>query len=130
MRPKFLPRDLAALQARLGPVDLSPTHGDTQLLAMNKADTVPYSAELDTYPVGTVLPSVVLEAPFTGDRGDVAAVGTWKDGRWRLEARRKLDTHSAYDLPFETGLSVWVSAFDHSQARHTRHTHPVRLVLD
>lgn len=130
VRPKFLPRDMAALQARLGPIDLSPTHGDTQLLAMHKAETVPYSAELDTYPVGTVLPSVVLEAPFTGDRGDVAAVGTWKDGRWRLEARRKLDTHSAYDLPFETGLSVWVSAFDHSQARHTRHTHPVRLVLD
>lgn len=130
VRPKLLPRDLAALQARLGQLDLDPNTGDTQLLAMNKADTVPYSAELDTYPVGTVLPSVVLDAPFTGDRGDVAAVGTWKDGWWHLEARRKLDTHSKFDLPFETGVYLWVSAFDHSQARHTRHAHPVRLVLD
>lgn len=130
VRPKRLPKDLAALQARLGAVNLDPLAGDTQLLVINKADSVPYSAELDTYPVGTVLPSVVLDAPFTGDRGDVAAVGTWKDGWWRLEARRRLDTQSKYDLPLETGVYLWVSAFDHSQARHTRHAHPVRLALD
>ena len=130
VRPKLLPKDLAALQTKLGPINLDPTVGDTALLAMHLADTVPYSAELDTYPVGTVLPSVVLDVPFTGDRGDVAAVGTWKDGWWHLEARRRLDTHSKFDLPFETGVYLWVSAFDHSQTRHTRHVHPVRLVLD
>jgi cytochrome b subunit of formate dehydrogenase len=128
--PKRLPKDMAALQARLRDLRMQPDAPDTEPVAMQLAETVPYSKELDTYPVGTVLPSVVLEGPFVGDRGDVSAVATWSNGWWRLEARRKLDTGSKFDLPFQSGLYLWVSAFDHTQARHTRHVHPVRLIVD
>ena len=93
-------------------------------------DTVPYTPELDTYPVGTVLPSVLIDKPFVGDRGDVTAVGTWQDGWWRLEATRKLDTQSKFDLPMHSGLYLWVAVFDHTQTRHSRHLHPVRIEME
>ena len=90
VHPKRLPRDLDALQERMGAVDLSAGAGDAGQLWMKLAETVPYSKELDTYPVGTVIPSVLIDKPFEGDRGDVAGAATWKDGWWRLETRRKL----------------------------------------
>jgi len=130
VKPKRLPKDLAALQARLGRIDLDPNTSDAAPLAMRMDETVPYQPELDTYPIGTVLPSVLHQAPFVGDRGDVTAAATWKDGWWRLETRRKLDTGSKYDLPFASGIYVWVAAFDHSQVRHTRHPHPVRMRME
>jgi ethylbenzene dehydrogenase/cytochrome b561-like protein len=129
VEPKRLPRDLAALQARLGKIDLDPAAHDEGEWWMALADTVPYSKELDTYPVGTVLPSVLIDKPFEGDRGDVRAVATWRDGWWRMEVSRKLDTGSKFDLPIASGTHLWVAAFDHNQARHTRHLHPLRIAL-
>jgi hypothetical protein len=127
---KFLPKDLAAQQARLGKFDPDPTVGDSGEFAMNKQDAVPYSAELDAQiPVGTVIPSVVFDVPFAGDRGDVAAFATWKDGWWRLEAKRRLDTASKFDQPLAHGSFMWFAVFDHNQARHTRHVHPLKLSL-
>lgn len=41
-----------------------------------------------------------LAAPFTGDRGDVAAAWQYAGGRWTLEIRRKLVTGSPYDVQF------------------------------
>lgn len=129
VEPKRLPRDLAALQARLGKVDLDPEAGDEGEWSMALADTVPYSKEVDGYPVGTILPSVLIDKPFEGDRGDVRAVATWQDGWWRLEVLRKFDTGSKFDLPIVSGTYLWVAAFDHNQARHTRHLHPLRIAL-
>ena len=82
------------------------------------------------YPVGTVLPSVLIDKPFVGDRGDVTAVGTWQDGWWRLEVTRQLDTKSQFDLPIRSGLYLWVAVFDHTQTRHSRHLHPVRIDME
>ena len=129
VQPKRLPVDLAALQKRMGDIDLDPGAHDEGDWWMALADTVPYSSGLDTYPVGTVLPSVLIDRPFEGDRGDVQAVASWKDGWWRMEVVRKLDTGSSFDLPIANGHFLWVAAFDHNQIRHTRHPHPLALEL-
>ena len=130
VQPKRLPRDFAALQARMGNIALDPKAGDDGQWWLSLAETVPYAKQLDTYPVGTVIPSVLIDKPFEGDRGDITAKASWKDGWWRLEVVRRLDTHSKYDVPIANGTHLWVAVFDHTQTRHTRHLHPVRIHLD
>jgi Ethylbenzene dehydrogenase/Prokaryotic cytochrome b561 len=128
--PKRLPKDFPAQQARFGTVNLDPNVSDHGQWWMALEDTVPYRQELDTYPLGTLLPSILIDKPFVGDRGDVTAVGTWKDGWWRLEVTRQLDTKSKFDLPMRSGLYLWVAVFDHTQTRHSRHLHPVRIAME
>jgi hypothetical protein len=128
---RFLPRDLAAQQASMGKFNPDVNVSDTGSYAMHKSDVVPYSAEFDAkIPVGTVIPSVVFEKPFEGDRGDVSAHAVWKDGWWTLEASRKLDTGSKFDQAIVNDLYMWVSVFDHNQVRHTRHMRPLKLRLE
>ena len=130
VKVKFLPRDLAAQQARMGKFDPSPTVSDAGSYAMARPDVVAYTPELDArIPVGTVLPSVVYDKPFEGDRGDVLVHAQWKDGWWTLEATRVLDTGSKFDQPIADGMFMWVSVFDHNQVRHTRHIRPLRIAL-
>jgi hypothetical protein len=125
---KYLPKDLSAVQARLKTFNPDPTVSDEGEFAMRLADLEPYSAAADArIPVGTVLPSVVSDRPFEGDRGDVAAHAKWKDGWWTLETSRLLDTGSKYDQPIAQGVYLWVSVFDHSQVRHTRHARPLQI---
>lgn len=107
-----------------------PLPNDDVPFVLETLESVLYDPALDTYPVGTLIPSVLMNSAFRGDRGDVTAVASWKDGWWRLEISRQLDTGSPYDLPIANGIHLWVSVFDHSQIRHTRHLRPVRLVLD
>jgi hypothetical protein len=127
---KWLPRDLAALQARMGRFEPDVEKSDEGHYSMAQADVLPWSAERDAkIPVGTVIPSVVYDQPFKGDRGDVAAVAHWKDGYWTLEVSRALDTGSKFDQPIVTGMFMWVGVFDHNQVRHTRHIHPLKLAL-
>lgn len=127
--PKRLPKDLGAIQARLGNVNLDPHTSDDGEWWMSLAETVPYTTELDHYPVGTVIPSVLIDRPFEGDRGDVRAVATWRNGWWRLETARKLAAESKFDVPIAKGTYLWVSVFDHTQTRHSRHLHPLRIEL-
>lgn len=96
---------------------------------MEYNDTVPYRAELDHYPVGTVIPGVIITEPANGDRGDVSAYGTWEDGMWRLEMKRKLVTGSQYDQPINNHTFLWVAVFDHTQTRHSYHLRPVSIRL-
>jgi hypothetical protein len=125
-----LPQDLAQLKAKMGNVNLDATVGDDGQWWMERTESVAYSKELDTYPVGTVIPAVLIERPFARDRSDVAAIATWKDGWWRMEVRRRLDTKSRFALPITDGVFLWVAAFDQDQARHTRHVHPIRITLE
>lgn len=128
---KYLPKDLATQQKRMGRFDPDVKVSDTGRYAMDRSEVQPYSAELDAaIPVGTVIPSVVADKPFEGDRGDVAAFAQWKDGWWTLEARRKLDTGSQFDQPIAEGMFMWVSVFDHNQVRHSRHVQPLRLHVE
>ena len=127
---KVLPKNLAAVQAAMGSYNPDPNVGDAGSFAMAKADTVPYTPEADAaIPVGTVLPSVVYDKAFEGDRGDVSANAVWKDGWWTIEASRKLNTGSKFDQPITNGMFMWVSVFDHNQVRHTRHVQPMKLQL-
>ncbi|MGH8772125.1 MAG: ethylbenzene dehydrogenase-related protein, partial [Burkholderiales bacterium] len=130
VEPKWLPKDFAALNVRMGAIDLDPDIGDSGQWWMMKPDTAPYSRELDNYPVGTVIPSVVIDRPFEGDRGDVTAAASWEDGWWRLEAVRKINTGSKFDVPVNNGTYMWVAVFDHTQTRHSRHLHPLKIVLN
>lgn len=127
--PKRLPKDPRTLDA-YQTASLSPNDTDSAAFAMDMADTVPYSAEADTLPVGTVMPSVLIDGPHLGDRGEVYAKAQWSDGRWTLEARRRLETGSEYDfsLSADRPIYMWVAVFDHTQTRHSQHLHPVKLV--
>jgi hypothetical protein len=130
VQPKFLPRDLAAQQAQMGKFDPDTSVSDLGTFAMARSEVVPYRAELDArIPVGTVIPSVIYDKPFEGDRGDVTVYSEWKDGWWTLEASRVLDTGSPFDQPIADGMFMWVAVFEHSQVRHTRHVRPLRIQL-
>jgi len=127
--PRWLPKDPAVL-GRMAKVELDPAASDAGDWWIPEDLLVPYAAELDAkYPVGTVMPSVVISRPFQGNRGDVAAVANWQKGHWRLEVARKLDTGSSYDVPIQNGVFLWVAVFDNTQTRHSLHLHPARLVL-
>jgi len=123
--PKFLP---PAGAVHTNPDPASSQHGRTWWI--QKAEAVPYTKEADTYPVGTVIPNIVV-SPFTGDRADVRAKGEWKDGRWTLETRRALDTGSKYDVAFVPGEPVYITiaGYNRSQTRHSEHIKPVRVML-
>ncbi|MFK7967035.1 MAG: ethylbenzene dehydrogenase-related protein [Burkholderiaceae bacterium] len=131
VKPLRLPKDPDVLK-RLGELNLDPAASDDGEFWLPIEDTVAYSESLDTYPVGTVMPSVLIEGPFEGDRGDVKAVSSWQDGWWRMEVTRLLDTGSKYDTPVRADKDtyMWVAVFDHSQTRHSLHLHPLRLVLE
>src|SRR3546814_5339003 len=93
VHPRWLPRSPELLQQRMGTIDLDPAAGDQGLWWLPRALVVEATPELDAlFPVGTVMPSVIVETPFEGDRGDVTAVAEWRDGWWRMEVQRKLAT--------------------------------------
>ncbi|MEM8489316.1 MAG: ethylbenzene dehydrogenase-related protein [Pseudomonadota bacterium] len=126
--PLRLPADPGVLFA-LGRPDLTPHTSDIGRWWIEVDESLPYTPEDDHYRVGTILPSVLLKGPMTGDRADVAAQASWADGRWRLEMSRVLDTGSRDDVELSDGVYLWVAVFDHSQTRHSRHLHPIRLVF-
>jgi hypothetical protein len=133
LKPRRLPKDLRAMLAAMGPVDLDPDHGEGEGARwfMTEAESTPYSPALDArIPLDTVIPGVIVSGGFSGDRADVRCAARWAAGRWALEASRRLDTHSKYDVPIRTGTFMRVAAFDHSQIRHTRHVRPIRLEVE
>lgn len=129
--PRNLPRDPAMLDA-FQDVDLSPTASDEQMLYLRLEDTVPYDPALDTYPEGTIMPAVLVDAPYEGDRGDVTAISDWQDGVWTMEVKRRLDTGSEFDVAFtdDAPVYLWVAVFDHAQTRHSQHLHPVTVAME
>lgn len=97
---------------------------------IHKAEAVPYTPEADVYPVGSIIPNIVI-SPLTGDRGDVRGKAEWRDGRWTLETRRLLDTGSDYDVAFVPGQPVYISVatYNRAQTRHSEHITPVQVML-
>jgi len=45
---------------------------------------------------------------------------------------RAIKTGSKYDQDFtaDQDIYMWVSVFDHTQTRHTRHVRPVKVVVE
>jgi len=131
--PRRLPSNLAGTTAAMGAIALDPNVGESDGARwfMTETDSVPYSPETDRdIPVGTVIPGVILNGNFSGDRGDIRCAARWAAGHWALEVARRLDTQSSYDVPLRTGVFMRVAAFDHSQIRHTRHVRPIRLEVE
>lgn len=97
---------------------------------IHEAEGIPYTEEADTYPVGTLLPNILIE-PLQGDRAHVKAQAGWRDGVWTLEISRKLDTQSEYDVAFATERPVYLSVatFNRTQTRHSEHIRPIKVVL-
>jgi hypothetical protein len=130
--PLRLPKHPLLLE-RLGQFDPDPDVSDDGEFWLALQDTVAYSEDLDAgYPVGTILPSVLIDQPFRGDRGDVRAAARWHNGWWQLQLSRRLVTGSPYDVALqpEEPVYLWVAVFDHTLTRHSFHLHPLHIVLE
>ncbi|WP_299723695.1 ethylbenzene dehydrogenase-related protein [uncultured Tateyamaria sp.] len=129
--PTHLPKDPALIE-KYQNIPMAPKTTDTVAFAMQADDMQPYDPALDTYPVGTIMPSVIVNGPHEGDRGEVFADAVWNDGVWTLEAQRKMDTTSKYDFTLQPDVPVymWVAVFDHTQTRHSQHLRPVELRME
>lgn len=127
--PKFLPKDLKTLQARLGATHSAfVSHGSE--FNMGPDEIVPYSKEFDDQiPVGTVIPALYWKTPIQGPAGDVSARGHWENGRWTLEMSRKLAKPDDEDVALADGVYLWFAVFDHNQTRHSWHPIPLKLRL-
>ena len=125
VRPKMLPPIHDILP---NPDPTTSEQGHTWWI--HKAQGIPYTPEADTYPVGTLIPNIIID-PFQGDRADVRAQGAWHQGRWTVETRRLLDTRSAYDVAFVPRRPVYitVATYNRTQTRHGEHIKPVRVML-
>jgi ethylbenzene dehydrogenase len=131
--PYRLPKDYRKTMQAMGKIDLAPDHGESEGSTwwMTEADSVPYSKEADQQlPVGAIIPGVIVNVPFQGDRADIRCAAKWAAGRWSLEVVRKLDTKSKYDVPIKTGTYMRVAVFDHAQSRHTRAIRPIQLKVN
>lgn len=127
--PRRLPRDPAQLAAFSELPD--PRAPGAQIdWSLEWAATQPYAPELDTYPVGTLMPSILVRDHYEGDRGDVRARAHWNEGYWQLEIARSLAAPGAFDLPIEDGMALWIAVFDHSQTRHSLHLRPLIIALE
>ena len=130
LKPRRLPRNVEAMRDAMRPIDLDQEHGESEDARwfMTEAESAPYSAEVDArIPIGTIIPGVIVSGTFSGDRADVHCAARWAAGRWAIEATRRLDTGSSYDVPIRTGTFMRVASFDHNQIRHTRHVRPIRI---
>lgn len=84
------------------------------------------------YKAGDEVPGIIV-APFTGDRGDIAARHLWKDGTRTLEIARKLVTGSEFDVQFSDPKKQYafgVAVFDNAQVRHAYTTGVLKLVFE
>jgi Ethylbenzene dehydrogenase/Prokaryotic cytochrome b561 len=131
--PLRLPKAVADTTAAMGDIDLDPNHGESDGARwfMTEQDSVPYSTAIDArIPIGTVIPGVILNGEFSGDRADIRSAARWASGLWALEVKRRLDTTTQFDVPIRSGVFMRVAAFDHSQIRHTRHVRPIRIEVE
>src|SRR4051794_14352712 len=128
-----LPKDYQAINKKMGTWNPEPggSVDDGSIWWMYPEETVPYSKEEDAkIPVGTIIPAVLITGEHEGDRYHVKGAAHWSDGHWTLITSRDLVTGSKYDQDFVPGkdLYMWVSVFDHTQTRHSRHTRPAKIV--
>jgi hypothetical protein len=88
-----------------------------------------YDPRTDKYKVGDRIPATLV-APTTGDRGDVKARGTWRNGVWTVEFSRRRSTGSNADLAFTGETILGVAVFDNADRKHAFDFRPIRLVLE
>lgn len=83
------------------------------------------------YKASDEVPGIIV-APFTGDRGDIHARVTWKDGVYTVVMWRKLVTGSEFDVQFAEGKehAFGVAVFDNAQVRHAYNAGVLKLVIE
>ncbi|MEK6716029.1 MAG: ethylbenzene dehydrogenase-related protein, partial [candidate division NC10 bacterium] len=84
------------------------------------------------YKAGDEVPGIII-SPFTGDRGDLAAKYTYKDGVRTVEISRKLVTGSEFDVQFndlKKEYTFGVAVFDNAQVRHAFSTGVFKLKFE
>jgi hypothetical protein len=84
------------------------------------------------YKAGNEVPGILV-APFTGDRGDIAAKDAWKNGVRTIVIARKLVTGSEFDVQFDDlkkPYAFGVSVFDNAQVRHAYSLGVLKLVFE
>jgi hypothetical protein len=133
VEPRRLPTHPAAMTAAMGRIqnDTDQSESEGARWWMTEEESAPYSKSADdAIEVGTVIPGVIVRSAAEEGATAVRGVARWAAGRWVLEAARRLDTGSPWDLPIASGLLMWVAAFDHSETRHTWHIRPIRLEVE
>jgi Ethylbenzene dehydrogenase len=78
---------------------------------------------------GDEVASIVV-APFTGDRGDIAATIKWNNGKWTAVISRNLVTGSKTDVQFDNLDGTYefgFAAFDNAQVGHAFHVGALKL---
>ena len=129
--PRRLPK-AAAVRSDMSQVDLDPDYGDPPngRWRLLEEESEPYSAEGDArLPVGSIIPGLIAPAPRPAGPRDVYCSANWAGGRWMLFVKRRLDTGGKGDVSISNRTHMWVAAFDHTIADHTRHIRPLRLEL-
>lgn len=129
--PKFLPLKKSLIESIQG-ASLEADSNDEGRWYLYEEEVQPYDEAKDDYPIGTIMPGVIIKGTFTGDRGDLFAGANWKDGMWTLEVSREFDTGSKYDVALngDKDVYLWVAAFNHTQTRHSQHLHPVKISFE
>jgi cytochrome b subunit of formate dehydrogenase len=132
VHPLRLPKDLGATHTAMRTIDLDPDHGepDDARWWLSESESQPYSADLDAaVPVGTIIPGLLAPSHREPRASDVSCAARWTAGRWTLLAQRRLEANRATDVPINRHTHMWVAAFDHTPANHTRHIRPIRLEI-
>jgi hypothetical protein len=90
---------------------------------------------VDNFKPGDVVPAMIA-APFDGSRGDIKAMGVWKNGVWTVEIQRKLvttgDKAKEQDVQFDDLKKTYyfgMSVFDNTQINHVYHEGVHRLTF-
>jgi hypothetical protein len=83
------------------------------------------------YKAGDEVPGIIV-APFTGDRGDISAKSSWKDGVRTVEMARKRFTTSEFDVQFtdKKEYAFGIAVFDNAQVRHAYTPGALKMVLE
>lgn len=76
-----------------------------------------------------IMPRYEVNLSATGSIADVEAKGVWRDGRWRLEMSRKLDTGNPDDavIPKSGKIEIAVAAFNDIDGRY--HSTSGKIIL-
>ena len=118
---------------KTGPAFMNRSQNDLNTFTVTPSQQTEFA---DTFKPGDLLPAIV-STPFTGSRGDIWSSGVWKDGKWRIELKRRLVTTGEkaeiQDVQFDDLTKTYhfgVSVFDNSQINHLYHEGALKFVFN
>ena len=117
---------------KTAPVWMNPEPSEDNRYWVLDATKVPF---LDRFKAGDIVGGIVAN-PSTGSRGDINALGVWKNGVWTLEVKRKLVTEhensATQDVQFSDLNKKYyfgMTVFDNSQTNHLYHKKSLKLTF-